>query len=176
MKIYQLLSVLLFITLIPFEGQAKGRECTRVYAFGISASFNDSTVYFTEIQAIDSAWLEARTHFLLERQEYSSQLKNYFNGIDERDRTCVIFYEKTEKAIMKKYLSLRKRYEHPKKGRPRFRVVNVMQDAFQFQAVKPAASSDSKPAMSRRQQKKARKAAEKAAKAAEKQQVQQVTP
>ena len=175
MKIFRFLSVLVLFTLITLDGQAKGgRECLRMYAFGFSASFNDSTVYFTEIQSIDSAWVDS-SNFLMDRQEYSSQLKNYFTGIGESNRTCVIFYAKTEKDIMKKYLSLRKRYENPKKGRPRFRVVNVMKDAFRFQSVTPS-SVEEKPVMTRRKLKAARKAAEKAAKAAEKQQVQQVTP
>lgn len=176
MKILKFLSVLFLFTLITLDGQAKGRECMRVYAFGFSASFNDSTVYFTEIQTIDSAWIDTSSKFLLDRHEYSSQFKNYFTNIGENNRTCVLFYAETEKEIMKKYLSLRKRYENPKKGNPRFRVVNVMRDAFRFVSVKPSYEAEEKPVMTRRELKAARKAAEKAAKAAEKQQVQQVTP
>lgn len=173
MKIIKYLGVLLLFTLMSIVGNAKGVESTRVYAFGFSASFNDSIVYFTEIQAIDSAYLEGGTHFLVERHEYAAQLKNYFTSIGEANRTCVVLFAKSEKEIMKKYLKLRKRYEQPKKGQPRFRVVNVMKDSFLFHAVEPS-SSYQDPATSRRELKAARKAAKKAAKQASKAQVQQL--
>ena len=175
MRIFRVLGVLLLLTLMSIEGNAKGIECTRVYAFGFSASFNDSIVYFTEIQTIDSAYIEDRTHFLVERQEYSAQLKNYFTSIGQANRTCVVIFARSEKEIMKKYLKLRKSYEQPKKGNPRFRVVNVMKDSFRFEAVSPTASYQD-PATSRRELKAARKAAKKAAKQAAKSQVQQLNP
>ena len=53
----------------------------KLYAFGFSASFNDSIVYFTDIQEIDSAWINEKTKFLISRDNYSYQLKNYFNNI-----------------------------------------------------------------------------------------------
>ena len=178
MRFFKILGVMLLITFMSIEAGARGVECTRVYAFGFSASFNDSIVYFTEIQTIDSAYLEGRTHFLVERQEYSSQLKNYFTSIGEEGRTCVIFYATTEKEIMKQYLKLRKQYEQPKKGHPRFRVVNVMKDSFVFHSVEPTESYKD-PAEVRKEQKAARKerkaaskAAKKAAKQASKAQVQ----
>ncbi len=173
MRIFKILGVLLLFTFMSIEVGARGVECTRVYAFGFSASFNDSIVYFTEIQTIDSAYLEGRTHFLVERQEYSAQLKNYFTSIGEEGRTCVIFYATSEKEIMKKYLKLRKEYENPKKGHPRFRVVNVMKDSFVFQAVEPTKSYKD-PAEVRKEQKAARKAAKRAAKEATKSQIQQL--
>ena len=47
-----------------------------VYAFGISASFTDTVVYFTEIQILDSVSL-SKEGFLAHRELYSYQLKNY---------------------------------------------------------------------------------------------------
>ena len=35
------------------------------YLFGFAASFADSTVYFTDIQKVDSAWIDTKTKFLL---------------------------------------------------------------------------------------------------------------
>ena len=48
-----------------------------VYAFGISASFTDTVVYFTEIQILDSAKVSAKEGSLAHRELYSYQLKNY---------------------------------------------------------------------------------------------------
>ena len=47
-----------------------------VYAFGVAASFNDSVVYCTEIQVLDSTALD-KNGFLPKRDLYSYQLKNY---------------------------------------------------------------------------------------------------
>lgn len=53
---------------------AKGKMEPR-YVFGFSASFADSTVYFTDIQKLDSTWIDTKSKFLLGREQYSSQLK-----------------------------------------------------------------------------------------------------
>lgn len=45
-----------------------------VYAFGISASFTDTVVYFTDIQILDSAKV-SKEGFLAHRELYSYQLK-----------------------------------------------------------------------------------------------------
>ena len=53
-----------------------------VYAFGISASFTDTVVYFTDIQILDSAKV-SKEGFLSHRELYSYQLKNY---LEDKDR------------------------------------------------------------------------------------------
>ncbi len=45
-----------------------------VYIAGVSASFTDSLVYFTDIQLLDSVMLDAE-HMLPDRSQYSTQLK-----------------------------------------------------------------------------------------------------
>ena len=47
-----------------------------VYAFGVAASFNDSIVYYTDIQVLDSVELD-KNGFLPKRDLYTYQLKNY---------------------------------------------------------------------------------------------------
>lgn len=51
-----------------------------VYAFGVAASFNDSVVYCTEIQVLDSTALD-KNGFLPKRDLYSYQLKTIWNMI-----------------------------------------------------------------------------------------------
>ena len=45
-----------------------------VYAFGVAASFNDSIVYYTDIQVLDSVELD-KNGFLPKRDLYTYQLK-----------------------------------------------------------------------------------------------------
>ena len=81
-----------------------------IYAFGFSASFNDSIVYFTDIQEIDSVWMDGKTGFVLERGIYSNQMRDYFNGIGQPNRTCVFFYDVKMKKLGKKFRKMKEKY------------------------------------------------------------------
>lgn len=105
----------------------------KLYAFGFSASFNDSIVYFTDIQEIDSAWINEKTKFLISRDNYSYQLKNYFNNIGEEHRTCIISFALKRKEIEKKYKKMREKYV--KSGSYDIRTVETKD--FHFTAIKP---------------------------------------
>ena len=52
--------------------------------FGVATSFNDSTLYITEIQEISGAYIDSKTKFLVERDNYSYQLRDYLKGIGEQ--------------------------------------------------------------------------------------------
>ena len=83
-----------------------------VYLVGVSASFSDSTVYFTDIQLVESAEIHKKSKLLLNRNQYSEQLDNYLEqtkGLN--DRTCFIYFddnkadlEKSVKKIKEKYI------------------------------------------------------------------------
>ena len=47
-----------------------------VYLYGFAASFNDSIVYFTDLQTIAQAEID-KHNFLYGREEYSNQLRDY---------------------------------------------------------------------------------------------------
>ena len=51
--------------------------------FGFSASFNDSTVNFTDIQAVNAYVENNHTHFLVNRDEYSYQLRYYMEAYSQ---------------------------------------------------------------------------------------------
>ena len=110
---------------------AKNKLMPKVYAFGFSASFNDSTVYFTDIQEVDSVWINAKNDFLLNRSEYSYQLRNYFDGKGQPHRTCIIVYALKRKDIDKKYRKMKDKYT--KKGN--FDVRYLKEEDFRFKAV-----------------------------------------
>ena len=90
---------------------AKGYKSAKVYMFGFAASFNDSTVYLTDIQQVNVYLVNNRTHFLANREDYSYQLRDYLqaNSI-EAHPTCITLFAENEKSAMKKYQSLKNRY------------------------------------------------------------------
>ena len=78
MKIVKyILFSLLMAVVTPFEMQAKHVKMPKMYMFGFSASFQDSIIYMTDVQEIEGVWYDTKTKFLLGREHYSYQLKEY---------------------------------------------------------------------------------------------------
>jgi hypothetical protein len=84
-----------------------------VYAFGISASFTDSIVYYTEIQVLDSVSLTSEG-FLPKREAYSYQLKNYLENKGEANRTCMIYFSDSQKKIASEFEKISGKYKKNK--------------------------------------------------------------
>ncbi|WP_294619126.1 hypothetical protein [uncultured Bacteroides sp.] len=82
-----------------------------VYAFGVGASFNDSIVYFTEIQVLDSVVLD-KNGFLSKRDLYSYQLKNYLEyDLKKSDYTCMIYFSENKKKLEKEATKVKAKYK-----------------------------------------------------------------
>lgn len=135
MKIFKTIALLLFLTL-SMTAQAKDIQKT-IYVFGFAASFNDSTVYFTNIQQVDGAWVKDRTHFLVNRDDYSYQFRNFLNSIGEHNRTCVTIYDDNQASLEKKLQKMKAKYTTSKKARGRYLVRNLDNSAFTYEAVAP---------------------------------------
>ncbi len=164
--IKRLFSVLLLSFAFVSMASAKGVSVPAVYIFGMSFSFNDSTVYFTEIQKIDNAWLIGKGKMLEGRSAYAAQLKNYFSSQGQKDQTCIIYYALSEKAILKQFSKVRDRYINPKKRRKiNYETRSVLRDSFRFEPVEHDASTD-EPSVSKAERKAAAKASRQTAKAA----------
>jgi hypothetical protein len=136
MKLYKnvIAALTLFVVASSFVGVSAKIVCVpKLYAFGFSASFNDSIVYFTDIQEIDSAWINDKTDFLVSRDNYSYQLKNYFTNIGQEHRTCVISFALKRKDIEKKYKKMKEKYV--KAGN--FSIKTLGKNDFQFTTIKP---------------------------------------
>ena len=76
-----------------------------VYAFGISASFTDTVVYYTDIQLLDSVHLD-KGGFLPHRELYSYQLKNFLEfEMNLPNRTCMIYFSilRKDNLILRKH-------------------------------------------------------------------------
>ena len=112
MKFIKVLVPLFFVMVVCSAFMPKNKV-NGIYMVGVSASFTDSLVYFTDIQYIDSVKLDKKTNLLPERNQYSDQLDAYLEQIQGlRNRTCFIYFnenkaklEKDIKKIKEKYLN-----------------------------------------------------------------------
>jgi hypothetical protein len=130
---YILFSLLIAVA-IPTEMQAKRMKAPKMYMFGFSASFQDSIVYMTDVQEVEGAWYDTKTKFLMGRQHYSYQLKDFLaNNMQQPNRVCVVMYALTRKEAEKKFIKLRKEYTIKAKGKYDVRYLTTAD--FQFQPV-----------------------------------------
>ena len=125
----------LFITMMALvPSSAFGiNKLTPVYMFGVVTSFNDSTVYLTEIQHLDSTWVNTKNNFLYSRENYSFQLRDYMKGTGMDDPTCTVIFAEKRSDIEKKYLKLKKRYTT--KGN--YLMKNISPTEFSFTSITP---------------------------------------
>lgn len=102
--------VIAFFVAINVQTVSAKLKNTPIYIYGFAASFNDSIVYFTEIQEIADASIDIKNKFLYGRDAYSYQLKTYLQNIGREYPTCITAFATSKKAIEKKYLKMRKKY------------------------------------------------------------------
>ena len=121
----------LFAMMMPADTMAKNKCVPKIYAFGFAASFNDSTVYFTEIHEVDSVWINEKNKFLLNRNDCSNQLKGYLDAKGLTHRTCIISYELKRKDLEKRYEKMKAKYL--KKGN--YSIEYIEPKDFRFEAV-----------------------------------------
>lgn len=113
MKQFKLLCFLLIASLvIPVLAKSpKDKNKYGVYIAGVSASFSDSLVYFTDIQYVDSASL-SDNGLLIGRAQYSIQLKEYLEQKENgKNRTCFVYYNKKKKNLQKEINKLKEKYQ-----------------------------------------------------------------
>ncbi len=131
MKMFRILLAVsaVFVLCSAFTLKDKDKEKV-VYAFGLAASFNDTVVYCTEIQVLDSVRLD-RNGFLPMRELYSYQLKDFISyQLHKPDYTCMIYFSENRDKLLKEAGKLKKNYEKAE--------VNVQTiEAASFQFKKP---------------------------------------
>lgn len=133
MRLYKCLTAMILIVAVCFAVNvtAKNKKVGKMYVYGIATSFNDSTAYFTSIQSIDSVATVGKTSILADKQEYSYQLKNYFQNIGEPHRTCVTVNGKNRAKLEKSYLKLKQKYAK----KYNFTVKNLDEANFRYERV-----------------------------------------
>lgn len=126
----------------------KKPEMTRVYMFGFAASFVDSVAYQTDVQQIDSAWIEPAHKFLVDRSLYSLQLQ-YFLESEEgcKNTICSVFFDKNPRRLQRRWNKVNKRYEKAEG----MRLMPLPEQRFRFKAeewkvVETVATSSTTPA------------------------------
>ena len=129
------------VLLILFAGvgtiSAKKQQVEKMYMFGMAAAFTDTIVHFTNIQTVDSVWIESKNNFLQDRNEYSYQLRTFLRDRQQMpNRTCIVFYSPKREKLEKKYQKMQRLYGKDKKGVEHFDVRYIMDTEFRFQPVK----------------------------------------
>lgn len=125
-----IIAAILSVTVLA--GKAANRAQT-IFIYGFAASFNDSTVYFTDLQTLDSAYIDSRSKFLYSRENYSYQLQDYLANRGFEHAVCICSFALKRKDAEKKYLKLRKKYIEG----GRFNIKYLKPSEFTFHAIKP---------------------------------------
>ena len=159
MNMNKRLSILvLALSFMTFASAQKYRPVDKLYAFGIAASFNDSVVYITDIQEVDSAWMYSKSKFLVSRNNYSNQLKDYLaNKKHEENRTCITCYAYDRKTIEKKYIKMKDKYTK----KDDFDVRYLTSEDFRYLPIAPYDINEADDTVSSKEAKKAAKKANK---------------
>lgn len=114
MKFIKILGSLLLVLMVCSAFSFKGSKGQAVYIVGVSASFTDSLVYFTEIQLLDSVSLD-KNKMLPERAQYSYQLKNYLENQEGlTNRTCFVYFANSKKKLQKTISKMKTKYQKGK--------------------------------------------------------------
>jgi len=118
MKYIKYITLTLLLTFgFAIQSQAKYVKTQHLYMFGFSASFSDSTIYVTDIQDVEGAWIDTKSKFLMGRDNYSYQLKEYLaDKMQLPNRVCIVFFATNKAKAEKKMKKLMKMYiPNPKK-------------------------------------------------------------
>jgi len=136
---------------------ARNVAVPKMYIFGFAASFNDSIVHFTDIQEVDSAWINSKNQFLLARESYTYQLRSYLaDKLQMPHRTCIVIYNQERDKLEKEYQKMLRLYTTPKQQSQHFDVRMVKDDVFHFYAINMSDAPDEE--LLQAEAKKARKA------------------
>ena len=134
-------------------GSMSAAEKTKkVYIYGVAISFNDSTVYITDIQTLDSAAVTTKAKFLYGRDSYSYQLRDYLKAQGFSTPSCATTFALKQKDIEKKFIATKKRYAGGK-----FTVKHVTPGEFKYTVIE--ADEDETATMTKAERKAAKKKA-----------------
>lgn len=116
MRYIKLLCFLFAVSIVVGATAKKSKDKNKygVYMAGVSASFTDSLVYFTDIQFLDSALVDGKG-FLVGRSQYSVQLKDYLETKEGgKNRTCFMFFNVKKNKLQKELQKLKEKYNKGK--------------------------------------------------------------
>lgn len=108
-----------------------------MFLYGVALNPSDSIIYITDEQTIDSAQVDKKTKFLVNREDYSYQLKTYMDGHGQPNRTCMTIYATSIKELDAKY---KKQAKYLKKNG--YVIKNLPRTDFHYMAIKPSTDED----------------------------------
>lgn len=122
----------LFLVLMVCSAATMKNKGKGMYIVGVSASFTDSLIYFTDIQFVDSVEL-GKDKLLPMRGQYSEQLDNYLEqGLGLQNRTCFIYFDDKKQSLEKIIKKMKDKYK--KEGKSVLRETGA---DFKFSKPKP---------------------------------------
>ena len=97
------------------EKKVKVEKPRRVYVCGAAVNFNDSIVYLTDVQHLDSVIINSEGA-LSNHTYYALQLKVYLEGtLGELNQTCAVIYSPKKRKVEDKLSKMRYKYQSDKK-------------------------------------------------------------
>ena len=134
--IYTITAILALVFTTNAMAKDENKVMPSIYVFGVSTSFNDSLVFFTDVMKLDSAWQDGKSGFIYGRGNYSFQLHDYLGRKGYPNRTCIFVSDKNIKNVTKKYEKMKSRYT--KKGK--CEILLIDKSEFVFTPVEPQLS------------------------------------
>lgn len=133
MDLIKKLSLLLLAILCISTASAKKKiETQPVYMFGYALSPADSTVYVTDIQRVEPAYIQTSTGFLAGRALFSQQFQDYLlQSLHVKGAACNIFFNTKRAKVQKKYDRVTTRAKNDED----FKLCLVANTAYTFQAL-----------------------------------------
>lgn len=116
-KFLPLIALFLLTLSTVATASAKGDKGNKVYAFGYATCLGDTMVYLSAIQVLDSAQVDAKTGFLINRADYSRQMEQAMKGRFGKPYTCAVMFGTNRSKLEKTYLSIKRHTEHDKSFR-----------------------------------------------------------
>ena len=112
MKFMKIFASLFLVFMVCSAFSLKGnKKDMGMYMVGVSASFADSLIYFTDIQYLDSISLD-KDKLLPLRGQYSEQLEDYLeNKLGLKDRTCFIYFDAKKAKLEKVMKKMKDQYK-----------------------------------------------------------------
>ena len=96
------------------EKKVKVDQPRRVHLYGAAVNFNDSTVYLTDIQYLDSVIINSEGA-LSNHANYALQMKVYLEGtLGEKNQTCSVIYSPKKRKIEDKLSKMRYKFQSAK--------------------------------------------------------------
>lgn len=112
MKFVKILASLLLVFVACSAFSLKGKnQSNGMYIVGVSASFTDSLIYFTDVQFVDSV-VVGKDKLLPLRGQYSDQMDNYLeHNLGLTNRTCFIYFDEKKQKLEKVVKKMKEKYQ-----------------------------------------------------------------